>query len=292
MNDAGPDVCFGFDGLPGHQKGAGRGFANEEAYGTIFENGRMASVFGGTGAFTAQVGGVWDALLSEGRHWWLFGSSDFHSEGGDFYPGEFQKNFYYAEDPSSPQSIVEGLRSGNGFVSMGDLVTNIRFTVNGIAMGATAPAAEKALIKIAIYDPQEQNHNSYGDYTHPSVDHLDVIMGTVGPKAKRGTPEYSLDKVSTTMVIARFDAHGGAKDSKGIVSKKWTDLGNGWKVMSLEIPIKEDCYFRLRGTNNPLNTPGEVDAAGNPLHDFEKQNSTEKTFADLWFYTNPVFMNH
>ena len=53
--------------------------------------------------YGAQVGGVWDALLGEGRNFWFFASSDWHNRGSfgpddrrstqDFYPGEYQRNY-------------------------------------------------------------------------------------------------------------------------------------------------------------------------------------------------------
>jgi hypothetical protein len=36
---------------------------------------------------------MWDALLAEGRNWHLFASSDWHNDGGDFWPGEYQKTY-------------------------------------------------------------------------------------------------------------------------------------------------------------------------------------------------------
>ena len=124
---------------------------------------------------------------SQGRKQGI-GSSDF-TTGGDFHPGEFQKNFYY-EKPSDPKSIVAGLRSGNGFTVMGDLITNIRFTINGSVMGETTMPADTAKIEIAIFDPETPNHNSYSSYTNPSVDHIDLIMGEVTGLKTKGTPEY------------------------------------------------------------------------------------------------------
>ncbi len=48
---------------------------------------------------------MWDALLSEGRRFWFFGSSDWHNRGSfgpldfestnDFWLGEYQDNFTY-----------------------------------------------------------------------------------------------------------------------------------------------------------------------------------------------------
>ncbi len=60
LNDAGPDVFFAFESAPGHQKDSGRGGYDE---GKAFGNG----TYGGVGYFAATVGGLWDALLGEGR---------------------------------------------------------------------------------------------------------------------------------------------------------------------------------------------------------------------------------
>ena len=38
----------------------------------------MSDVYGGVDAMVAQVGGVRDALLGEGRHFWNFSNSDIH----------------------------------------------------------------------------------------------------------------------------------------------------------------------------------------------------------------------
>jgi hypothetical protein len=46
----------------------------------------------------------------------------------------------------------------------------------------------------------------------------------------------------------------------------------------------------LRGTNHPLNTPKELDDAGNPMPDPPEESSPAKAFSDLWFYSNPVFV--
>jgi hypothetical protein len=33
-----------------------------------------------------------------------------------------------------------------------------------------------------------------------------------------------------------------------------------------------------------------MDGAGNPLPDIAEENSATNAFADLWFYSNPVFI--
>ncbi|MFZ4582040.1 MAG: hypothetical protein ACOYM7_05255, partial [Paludibacter sp.] len=60
MNNAAPTVCFGFESMPGHQKDAGRGGYSASAVG--------GGTYGGCGFFSAPIGGMWDALLSEGRN--------------------------------------------------------------------------------------------------------------------------------------------------------------------------------------------------------------------------------
>ena len=66
------------------------------------------TTYGGTGVYGAQIGGVWDALLGEGRNWWFFASSDWHNRGmfgpddrrstQDFYPGEYQRDYVMVRD--------------------------------------------------------------------------------------------------------------------------------------------------------------------------------------------------
>lgn len=290
MNNAGPSVCFGFDGQPGHQKNKTRGFGTKNIYTHGQISGEKGATFGGTGIFCARIGGVWDALLSEGRHWWIFANSDFHSL-SDFHPGEYQKTYTWVKEKTA-HGIVDGLRSGNSFISNGDLITDLRFKIQNAVMGECAKVrkGDSIHIQIKIYDPDTLNYNHYSNYTNPSVDHLDVILGHVSSYIQPHTPEYQIDSTTTTKVIARFDATGNQKDIHGIISQPWIDHHNGWKEMTLSIKINQNAYVRLRATNNPLNTPEEVDAAGNPLPDIENENSAAKAFSDLWFYSNPIFI--
>jgi len=112
MNNAAPDVFFGFESIPGHQKSTNRGeyASTRPSYGT--------ETYGGAGWMSAKVGGLWDAMLSEGRHFWIFANSDCHnneSTGGDFFPGEYQKTYTYVTKKQDAQAIADGLRSGNSY---------------------------------------------------------------------------------------------------------------------------------------------------------------------------------
>nr|WP_319397499.1 T9SS type A sorting domain-containing protein [uncultured Carboxylicivirga sp.] len=288
MNTTAPDVCFGFESMPGHQKNDNRG-----GYKTTADGG---GTYGGTGVYAAKIGGLWDAMLSEGRNWWLFASSDFHSEGDDFYPGEYQKTYTYLKDKSDAKAIINGLRSGNSWIVTGDLIDELNFTVSDARSGATMGQTLKTLdqnvtITIIVNDPDGTNFNTYTAYNSPELDHIDLVAGVVSDKLNPSDENYNTPEVSTTQVIARFDANGGVIDGNGLTSIAWEDLGNGRKKITYQLAISSNMYFRLRGTNKGLNEANETDANGNPLLDFESSlNGAEEAFDDLWFYSNPVFV--
>ena len=289
FNNIAPDVCFGFDGMPGHQKNSTRGgYDLDEAPGIGDEQG---ATFGGAGIFASKIGGLWDALLSEGRHWWISASSDYHSD-DDFYPGEYQKTYTFVKEKNNPQELINGLHSGNTFIVTGGLITDLNFQIGGKSMGQTYEINSNIIkIVIEVYDPDDSNFNTYSNYTNPKLDHIDLIAGKVTGLISPESPAYSKDNVTSTKVIARFDATGKIKDTNGLVSTKWNDTGNGWKKIEYEMEVDGDSYFRLRGTNHAMNAPGETDGAGNPLADVAGENNAAKAFSDVWFYSNPVFVN-
>lgn len=287
FNNVAPDVCFGFESVPGHQKGPNRGGYTNSSVG--------GGTYGGSGIFSAKVGGLWDAMLSEGRHFWLFSNSDFHDIDDDFYPGEYQKTYVYVTDKKSPQALFDGIKSGNVWVVNGDLIDSLYFFVDNTTMGGTANiSGNKANIIIKFHEPNTPNNNVYSSYNRPKVHHVDLIAGKLGSKIAPTDPLYNVDTVSTTRVIARFDAEGGKTDANGLTSIKWTDKGDGWKEMTFTATLTSNMYFRLRGTNLDLNVPNETDAVGNPLCDTlvggYNTNDAVKAFNDLWFYSNPIFV--
>jgi len=293
FNNVAPDVFFGFDGMPGHQKNPTRGsYDLDEAPYPAEMNNKKGATFGGAGPFASRIGGVWDALLSEGRKWWISASSDYHAD-DDFYPGEFQKTYTRVAEKNDPQALIDGMRSGNTFIVTGDLITGLNFKVGKAMMGQTFETDKNNVkIEIEVLDPDIQNFNTYSDYTNPELDHIDLIAGEVKGYISPSGPDYSKDNVSTTRVIARFDATGGIEDANGLVSRKWTDSGNSWKKISYQFGVSGNMYFRLRGTNLSLNTPEELDGAGNPLPDIAEENTPARAFSDLWFYSNPVFVEY
>lgn len=147
FNNAAPKSAFGMETQPGHGASSDRGeyFPKRNNIGGVLVDSVGGTTYGGTGVYGAQVGGVWDALLGEGRNFWFFASSDWHNRGifgpddrrstQDFFPGEYQRDFVMVRDDDdrknkdkiTPQSIVDGLRSGNSFTASGQLIDRLAF---------------------------------------------------------------------------------------------------------------------------------------------------------------------
>jgi len=142
FNNAAPKIAFGFETQPGHGASDGRGeyFPLRNNIGGVQTDSVGGTTYGGTGVYGGFVGGVWDALLGEGRGFWFFASSDWHNRGSfgpddrrttqDFYPGEYQRNYTMVRAGSgkaTPQQIVDGLRTGNNFASSGKIIDRLAF---------------------------------------------------------------------------------------------------------------------------------------------------------------------
>ena len=83
FNNAAPRIAFGFETQPGHGASSERGeyFPGRNNIGGVLVDSVGGTTYGGTGVYGAYIGGVWDALLGEGRNWWFFASSDSHNRG-------------------------------------------------------------------------------------------------------------------------------------------------------------------------------------------------------------------
>ena len=122
FNNAAPRVAFGFETQPGHGASDGRGeyFPLRNNIGGVPTDSVGGTTFGGTGVYGALVGGVWDALLGEGRNCWFFASSDWHNRGSfgpddrrstqDFFPGEYQRNFTLVRNGSGQAAAPDDRR--------------------------------------------------------------------------------------------------------------------------------------------------------------------------------------
>jgi hypothetical protein len=142
FNNAAPKVAFGFETQPGHGASDARGeyTVRRQVIAGVPTDSVGGTTYGGTGVYGAVVGGVWDALLGEGRNYWFHASSDWHNRGSfgpddrrskqDFFPGEYQRSYTMVRsgtDKLRPQTIVDGLRTGNTFASSGQLIDRLAF---------------------------------------------------------------------------------------------------------------------------------------------------------------------
>jgi hypothetical protein len=263
-NDRAPDVATGMAGAPGHQAAA------LSPDGSIDENGARGGyarnpTMGGFDPMTGRLGGFWDSMLGEGRRWWITANSDSHvhwREGGaDFWPGEYSKTYVLAE--KSHDSILEGIRAGRIFVTLGDLVSEVWVSaeVGGdrAHTGGTlrVRSGSDVRVTIRVRDPEGSNHAG----RTPEVRRVDLITGAVtGPVADRTT-----DTNPTTAVAARFSP------------AEWDRDGEMLEMSFVLEAVATDSYLRVRGTNGDELEP-ELDPRG------------EDPWSDLWFYTNPIFI--
>jgi hypothetical protein len=288
-NNVGPDVSFGFESQPGHQAVRDRGgYSPSRSAG--------GGTYGGTGYYAATVGGMWDALLGEGRNWWFFASSDWHNRGefspfesattGDFWPGEYTKTYILRTKGNfNVKRVVDLLRRGNSYAVQGDLIGDDLFfgacplgTCGKRAfMGDTlvVPQGADVLVTMVLSDPSGTNHSAYSfpnpvlkqvgvmqPLNAPVLDHVDFITGDVNGKIDPSDPNYTNPTNPTTKIAATFNAGN------------WREDGEKRTIRYVIRNVQHDLYLRARGTNLPVNTPNATDADGNPLPDTMMNNVT------------------
>ena len=179
------------------------------------------------------------------------------ARGIDFWPGEYQKTYVHAAE--TYQDVLDGLRSGRIFAVSGGLVTELDVIAEAAGQSAEAggtlgvSADEPVEVTIRFRDPDTTNEND----ENPRVSRVDLILGEVGGPAS--------DRNETTRVVARF------------TEEEWSRDGDSYR-MAITLPtLAGDAYVRVRGTNTRDLEP-QMDVPG------------ENPWADLWFYSNPIFI--
>jgi hypothetical protein len=261
FNNAGPKIAFGFETQPGHGASSDRG---EYAVKRNNINGVQVdsvggTTWGGTGVYGSKIGGVWDALLGEGRNFWFFASSDWHNRGSfgpddrrstqDFYPGEYQRTAVMVRNGADaklrPQTIVDGLRTGNAFSASGQLIDRLGFvacasyagpaartnaSVEALALTAAttntdtdvagcAAMGEKLVVRpgaeivvaIVVRDPSGTNYSPYS-FNNPS-------LAQVGIQQPLNQPV--LDHVDVIRGMVTGYKQPGAADYAGAWPNTW-----------------------------------------------------------------------
>ena len=263
-----PEVAVGMEGAPGHQAAEFTTSENKSIYPAwVFARGaygRGYPTLGGFDQMTAKVGGFWDSMLSEGRRWWITANSDSHihySEGGiDFWPGEYSKTYVLASRTHT--DVIDGIRNGRVFVTTGDLISELFVSVKSgdqtaeIGGQLVVDPDDNVIIEIRFRQPTKPNA---GGFKTP-VARVDLIVGEVkGKYVYLGT-----DRTSDTEVLQRFTS--------------WNREGT-LQVVRYNLDISGPVYLRVRGTNNET----ELE----PLPDEVEENPWQ----DLWFYSNPIFID-
>lgn len=254
LNNAGPTVAFGFESQPGH------GASDRRGEYTLRRNGigstRFDSVggttYGGTGVYAAQVGGVWDALLGEGRNWWFFASSDWHSRGAfsvddrrsdnDFWPGEYQRNYTMVRTGGTritPQLIVDGLRSGNTWVDSGQLIDRLAF----VACASYAGPAARSNASVEALALKAAQGNTDTDLAG---------CATMGEKLK---VRAGADVV---VAIALRDPQGQSHSPYSFANPSLLQVGIN---QPLDRPVLDHVDL-IRGLVSGYRTPGSADYSG------------------------------
>ena len=315
--DAAPKVAVGFEGAPGHQAAAtavpehatnGRGYYSNKPGVNSFPGYPLESyvTYGGFDWMTATVGGLWDSLLAEGKNWWISANSDSHqvyndtfkpgaqdlattgSRGapvdtgapiasyGDFWPGYYSSTVVGATD-FSYGAVMAGIRAGRMYVVHGGLIGALSVQVSGAGavpgtLGSTVvPTQRGRRVTLQVDIALADRPNYHGEV--PVLKKLDVVVGAVtGPVSDRDTlaaPQTSV--VKTVEVPAK---------APGNVFSFTYDLG----------ARRDPFYVRLRGSDGRRTAVGLKGASVDPSGPKVDALGNADPWADLWFYSNPIFV--
>ena len=308
--DIAPGIAIGMEGAPGHQAagikapfgtGSGRGFYDNSPTANSFAGYPLESyrTYGGFDWMTAVVGGLWDSLLAEGKGWWITANSDSHqvhndtfvqnppfvdgrygdpidslkpqADFGDFFPGYYSRT-HVGSRSRSYLAVMAGLRNGRVWVGHGDLIEGLRVTARAseddkaATLGGTLAVEQGKRVTLRIEIDTTAGINFNGD--SPRLRRVDVIVGKVTG------PVSNSDSFTTpdTKVVKSYDI----------------DQQTGTIVIDHDLGKTDGPYYvRLRGHDGNFAgaatatdpTPPRIDPLGDA-----------NPWADLWFYTNPVFV--
>jgi hypothetical protein len=318
--DAAPEIMIGMEGAPGAQGAAIPGWRSSTSIRGEYENKPSAQswagypadaylTYGGFDWATATVGGLWDAMLAEGRLFTITTNSDNHRtvfdtwKNGDWQPGQNFDNTGRLPDPvntDTPQpgsdfwpgafsrthvgvtgygyrAVMAGLRAGRVWLDHGHLLDGLDVRLKrdcdagrGVTLGGRLRVRKGEKISLYVTVTTASRANPQGIL--PQLAHLDVIRGAV-----RG-PVTDLDtwQAPDTRVIQTED----------VSTRKGT--------YTLRIPLTagdESFYIRLRGSDGNRHGTGYLGAAIDPNGPIPHEPGNGDPWADTWFYSNPVFVD-
>ncbi|MEV6110675.1 histidinol-phosphatase [Streptomyces sp. NPDC051940] len=318
--DAAPGIVIGMEGAPGAQGGGIPGWRGPNSMRGEYENApsdnswpgypRDAYVtYGGFDWVTATVGGMWDAMLSEGGLFTITSNSDVHrvvfdtwkngdwapganfdntgripdpvdtdepQPGGDFWPGQFSRT-HVGVTRFGYRSVMSGLRAGRVWVDHGHLLDGIDVRLRradatgaGATLGGRLTVRPGEKLELAVTVTTASRVNPHGIL--PQLAHVDVIRGAVrGPAADRDSWRAPDTRVAHT-----------------------ADVTGRTGTYTLRIPVvagDEPFYVRLRGSDGNRGGAGYLGADIDPYGPIAHEPGNGDPWIDTWFYTNPVFVD-
>jgi hypothetical protein len=316
-HDADRHIMIGMEGAPGAQGAALPGVGSAASVRGEYQNKPSAqswpgypaeayTTYGGFDWMTATVGGLWDALLSEGRLFTITSNSDNHrtvldtTRNGDFGPGQTFDTVGNLPDPvetGTPQpgsdfwpgqfsrthvgvtrygyrEVMAGLRAGRVWVDHGQLVDGIDVRLEAGASRATLGGRVRVRrgqrLTLTVTVTAASRPNLHGDLLR--LAHLDVICGRTGPAAA----DRDAFVAPATRVVHTVD----------------TSRHTG--TYTLRIPLgaaRESGYLRLRGSDGRRNGPGLRGRTVDPHGPLPHPPGQGDPWLDTWLYTNPIFID-
>ncbi|MFJ2609096.1 histidinol-phosphatase [Streptomyces sp. NPDC087425] len=318
--DAAPGIMIGMEGAPGAQGAAIPGWRGATSIRGEYENTPSAQswsgypadaylTYGGFDWATATVGGLWDALLAEGRLFTITSNSDNHrtvfdtwkngdwpagqdfdstgklpdpvatdtpQPGSDFWPGEFSRT-HVGVARYGYRAVMEGLRAGRVWLDHGHLLDGLEVRVRregdagrGVTLGGRLRVRRGERIVLTVTVTTASRPNAHG--VLPELAHVDVVRGAVrGPVADRDGW-----RAPDTRVVRTEDVSGRTG------------------TYTLRVPLaagEESFYVRLRGSDGKRNGAGYLGASVDPRGPVTHAPGDGDPWADTWFYSNPVFVD-
>ncbi|MGW5654919.1 histidinol-phosphatase [Streptomyces humi] len=313
-------IMIGMEGAPGAQGAAIPGWRGATSIRGEYENKPSAQswagypadaylTYGGFDWATATVGGLWDAMLSEGRLFTITTNSDNHrtvfdtwkngdwpagqnfdntgklpdpvntgtpQPGSDFWPGEFSRT-HVGVTRYGYRAVMAGLRAGRVWVDHGHLLDGLEVRLkrdrdhgDGVTLGGRLRVRKGERITLNVTVTTASRVNAQGIL--PQLAHVDVIRGAVrGPVADRDSWQ--------------------APDTKVVQTK---DVSGRKGTYTLRVPITagdESFYVRLRGSDGKRGGTGYLGASVDPYGPIPHEPGNGDPWADTWFYSNPIFVD-
>lgn len=318
--DAAPGVMIGMEGAPGAQGGGIPGWRSPDSQRGEYENAPSANswpgfpiesyvTYGGFDWVTATVGGLWDAMLAEGKLFTITSNSDVHrvvfdtwkngdwlpgqnfdstgrlpdpvnttepQPGGDFWPGQFSRT-HVGVSRHGYRAVMSGMRAGRVWADHGHLLDGLDVrlkrtadTGRGVTLGGRLRARAGDKLTLTVNVTTASRPNAHDIL--PELAHVDVIRGAVrGPATDRDSWRAPDTRVTHT-----------------------ADVSGRTGTYTLRIPVEagdESFYLRLRGSDGKRNGAGYLGAAIDPHGPIPHGRDQGDPWLDTWFYTNPIFVD-